>query len=269
MKTSADCECDISIIVASYRSERYLKNGLASVYDKIASQASCEIIVVNNDAHESLAEIRSLFPDVKIIDHKKNIGFGAANNLGAKMARGRYLFFLNPDSEIISDNIGQVLDEFESNEDIGAIGSQLINYNGKIQEWSAGFEASLPDLIRNNLGRPRSRKIWRSREKIAADWIAGTAMMVKKELFKSVGAFDNSFFMYFEDMDLCKRIRIHGKRIIYFPGFKIKHLEGGSYQNQHRQKKNYYDSQEYYFKKNRPKFEYWAVKIIRKILLCQ
>jgi O-antigen biosynthesis protein len=269
MKTSADCECDISIIIANYRSERYLKNNLVSVYGKIIPLASCEIIVVNNDEKENLTEIKNNFPDIKIIDHRKNIGFGSANNLGAKMARGRYLFFLNPDSEIISDNIRQVIDEFESNEKIGIIGSQLLEADGKIQKWSAGEEINFTSLVLNNIGLPRDKKIWKRKEKKAADWVSGTAMFARKEVFEKIGGFDGQFFMYFEDADLCRRIKKTGKSVIYFPAYKILHKSGRSYSSKKIQKKHYYDSQEHYFKKNRPKIEYWAVKIMRKILLCQ
>jgi GT2 family glycosyltransferase len=267
METSIDCKYDISIIIPNYRSERYLKNNLASVYDKIIPETSCEAIVVNNDEKESLAEIKNKFPDIRIIDHKKNIGFGAANNLGAKIAQGRYLFFLNPDSEIMSNNINQIIDEFKADENIGVIGSQLLEDGGKIQKWSAGREISIANIIRNNLGISGSRKIWQSKNPIEADWVAGTAMFIRKELFEEVGRYDEIFFMYFEDMDLCRRIKKAGKKILYFPAFKVLHKSGGSYGDKRFQKKHYYDSQEYYFKKNRPGAEHLCLKLLRRLFL--
>lgn len=266
MKISTNYKHEISIIILNYKSKHYLKNNLASIYDKIIPQISCEIIVVNNDEKENVEEIKKELPNIKIVDHKKNIGFGAANNLGVKIAESRYLFFLNPDCEIISDNIRKVIDEFESYKNIGIVGSQLLGDGGNVQKWSAGAEISLFNILKNNLGVSKSQKIWQSRNLIEADWVAGTAMFIKKELFEKIGGFDGQFFMYFEDVDLCKRIKKTGKKVIYLPAFQVLHKSGRSYRDKKIQKKHYYDSQEYYFKKNRPKIEYWLVKIFRPIL---
>jgi len=154
----------------------------------------------------------------------------------------------------------------EKDAKIGIIGGQLLKKNGETQQWSAGIETSLLNLIKNNLGFSRSRKIWKSEKKITTDWVSGTAMIIEKNLFQKIGGFDEKFFMYFEDMDLCGRIRKIGRKIVYFPQLKARHLEGGSYERREVKKKDYYDSQEYFFKKNRPKIEFWIIKSIRNFL---
>lgn len=253
----------ISIIIVNYQSKRYLMPCLSSIRRKIDPELISEIIIVNNDKEENLEEIKDNFPEINIIEREKNIGFGAANNLAAKEALGRYLFFLNPDCEIINCDIKKIIFDMEKDAKIGIIGGQLLGKKGEIQQWGAGIEASLLNLIRNNTGFSKSRKIWKSEKKITSDWVAGTAMIIKKDLFQKVGGFDEKFFMYFEDMDLCGRIRKIGRKIVYFPLLKARHLEGGSYGKQQIQKKDYYDSQEYYFKKNRPKIEFWIIRLIR------
>jgi GT2 family glycosyltransferase len=266
MKTSTQSKVNISIIIPNYRSEHYLKTNIASIYDKIGpSDLAFEVIIVNNDKEERLEEVQSQFQEILIQNHGKNIGFGAAINLGAKKAKGKYLFFLNPDCEIISQNIECVIRELEENPKTGVIGSQLIGNDGQIQEWSAGAEITIINLIRNNIGLSGSRKIWRKKNKAKASWVAGTALFIKKELFDKIGGFDEKFFMYFEDADLCKRARNYGSEIYYLPEFKVRHFGGGSYESKKVQKENYYNSQEQYFKKYYGIPGYLIVKTLRKI----
>ncbi|HRZ94969.1 MAG TPA: glycosyltransferase family 2 protein [Candidatus Moranbacteria bacterium] len=266
MEISAAQKYKVSIVIVNFQSKKYLASNLLSIRNKISSELISEIIIVNNDRKENLEEIEAEFPKIKLIECEKNIGFGAANNLAAKKALGRYLFFLNPDCEIINCDIKKIIFEMEKDAKIGIIGGQLLKKNGETQQWSAGIETSLLNLIKNNLGFSRSRKIWKSEKKITTDWVSGTAMIIEKNLFQKIGGFDEKFFMYFEDMDLCGRIRKIGRKIVYFPQLKARHLEGGSYERREVKKKDYYDSQEYFFKKNRPKIEFWIIKSIRNFL---
>ena len=265
MKILPDQKCDLSIIIVNYQSQCYLERNLASIYSRVKPQLNCEIIIVNNDAVETLEIIKKELSDIKIVDRKKNVGFGTACNLGATVAKGRFLFFLNPDCEIISQNIPDALNKFKERKDIGIVGSQLIKNDGKIQKWSVGAEISLWNLVKNNAGFSKSQHVWEKQKNIEVDWVSGTAMIIEKKLFEKTGGFDENFFMYFEDMDLCRKIRNFGKKVVYFPEFKVKHFEGGSYKESAFQKRNYYDSQEYFFKKNRPRWEYLVIKLISKV----
>jgi GT2 family glycosyltransferase len=267
METSTQSKVNISIIIPNYRSERYLRTNIASIYSKVRPfNLAFEVILVNNDREKKLEEIQSQFKEVLILNHGENIGFGAAINLGAKKAKGKYLFFLNPDCEIMSQNIEHVINEFEANPKTGIIGSQLIGSDDEIQEWSAGAEVTIISLIGNNIGLSNSRKIWRNKSKVKANWVAGTALFVRKDLFDEIGGFDEKFFMYFEDVDLCKRVRNNGEDVYYLPDFKVRHFGGGSYENKKIQKENYYNSQEQFFKKYYGISGYLFVKMLRSIL---
>jgi hypothetical protein len=224
-----------------------------------------EIILVNNDSDENIDEYGKRYGNIKIINIFKNEGFGRACNIGAKVARGRTLLFLNPDTEIVSGNVEMVLNE-QKNKNIAIIGSNLINSSGKTHKWSAGKKINIYDLVRNNLRLPRSRLIWNSPEKIRADWVSGTALFIRKEVFNKLGGFDEKFFMYFEDIDLCRRAKKHGHRILYFPHFQVFHHSGQSYDNKITQKKHYYASQEYYFKKHCGTFQAILLKILKMFL---
>ena len=110
----------------------------------------------------------------------------------------------------------RIFQEFSKNQQLSALGARLIEEGGGLQEWSAGREITLMDIILNNLGFWRSRKIWESPTAQEAAWVSGAAMLIKKEDFLAIGGFDEKFFLYFEDIDLCRRLRDKGKKIIYY-----------------------------------------------------
>ncbi len=258
---------DLSVIIVNYKSEHYLERCLSSFYASVSEGITYEVLVVNNYPEESLKKIKASFPEIKIIVNHKNGGFGHGNNFGAQNVSGKYLFLLNPDTEILEGNFISVLNEFEKDATVGALGGRLVSEDNSVQEWRAGKRISFWDLIRNNLQYPSSRHIWESEIKKEAAWVSGTSFFVPRQLFLNLKGFDENIFMYFEDIDLCERMRKEGRKIFYFPDFKVLHKGGGSYvqEGKNWQKQNYYDSMEYYFKKHRPKIEALAVKVIRKI----
>jgi hypothetical protein len=255
----------LSIIIVNYQSEAYLQKCLASLFQYNLG-IDFEIVIVNNDPEKNLEGIREKFPEVVLIDAPENKGFAAACNLGVKNSQGDLLFFLNPDTEIFG-SLDPIIGIFEKNPQIGAIGPKLLEKNGKIQEWSAGVEISLWDLIGNNLGWLRSRKIWESPETREASWVSGAALFTPRKVFSEVGGFDDNFFLYFEDNDLCRRIKQTGKKILYFPSIAIKHWGGKSFRDEKNKKNCYYQAQDYYFQKYHGNFSVFWLKILRKIFL--
>lgn len=226
----------LSIIIVNYKSEKYLAKCVSSIKEKILG-VDYEIIVVNND------DLDIKCPgEIKLINTGKNIGFGAACNAGAKIAQGEILCFLNPDTEIISENIGELLKKLEDNKKIAVIGPKLVMENGKIQWWCAGKEFTFWRLIKNNIGLIDSKKIWESEKEISADWVSGAALFMKREVFEKVGGFDEDFFMYFEDENLCRRIKKLGYEVLYCPEFSILHLCGKSRSSILKQKMQFFKS---------------------------
>ena len=258
-------EVKLSIIVVNYKSQDYLKGCLASVFAKIGGQLPFEVIVVNNDVEADLASVQSANPSIKIIQNKKNQGFGEGNNLGAKTARGEFLFFLNPDTEIISTNILELLEEFIKNPEIGIIGSQLLTTEHIAQEWGAGKAPSLWGILKNKLKKENKFQEEKT-DKQLFDWVSGTALFIRRELFEKINGFDENFFMYFEDVDLCLRVRKLGKKVLRFADFPVLHYGGKSYDEKRTQKKQYYQSQDYYFKKHFGFFQASLLKILRLIM---
>lgn len=252
----------LSIIIVNYQSRSYLERCLQSVFTKVNKVYEFEVIVVNNGFEQELLGLANLFPQLKIVQNQQNFGFGHGNNLGAHFAQGEIFFFLNPDTEIFSSNISEVLGEFNKNSEVGIVGSRLLTETKLTQDWSAGSEINLLRVLKNNLNQKevlgeRSQKL---------SWVSGTAMFVRKNLFEKLGGFDSQFFMYFEDVDLCTRVRKLGQTVLYFPVFSVVHYGGKSYGEKITQKKNYYESQDYYFQKHYGKGKMWLLKILRSIV---
>lgn len=234
----------LSIVTVNYKSEKYLERCLSSLYNYL-EEDSFESMVVNNDKDADLKKIEEKFPQTKIINNDGNVGFGAANNAGVKKATGEVLLFLNPDAEIISSNINDLLSKFDK--DVAVIGPRLVTDENKTQEWSAGKEFSLKQLIKNNLGFVENRKIWESKQEVITDWVSGAALFVRKKEFEEAGGFDEKFFMYFEDEDLCRKIRKNGHQVLYFPEFSVLHHGGKSRNGRISQKKQFLKSMLYFF----------------------
>lgn len=244
----------LSIVIVNYQSEKYLAKCLSSIKEKVLA-VEHEIIVVNNDENNIETHCDASLQDgnIRIINTGKNIGFGAACNLGARMAQGEILCFLNPDTEIVSNNIKILLDEFDKENKLAIIGPKLVVETSRrgvlAQEWIAGKKVTLLSTLLNNLGYKRDKKIWESKASVECAWVTGAAMFIKKDIFQKLGGFDEKFFMYFEDIDLCKRARQLGCKILYFPDFQIKHFGGKSFLSKAKQKSHYHTSQYIYFKK--------------------
>jgi len=252
----------LSFIIVNYRSSKYLKQCIASILEKVL-QVDFEIIIVNND-EEKINELESVSKDcleifeskeinkpnkkINIIEVNENVGFSRANNIGASRGQGEYYCFLNPDTKIISKNIESLIMKFDGDSAIGAIGPKILK-NGNIQLWSAGVDMTWDEILRGKVGMAKSEKIWQSNKEQDVDWVSGASLFINKDVFSEVGGFDEKFFLYYEDVDLCKRIKNINKKIIYCPLFEIEHLEGKSSNKKYKQKKEYFKSQEYYYNK--------------------
>ena len=254
---------DISFIVINYRSRDYLRRCVESIF-KYAKNFSFEVVIVNND--DAPLNGYSDLKNIRIIEHNLNFGFAQAANLGTKNAIGKILFFLNSDTEILDNNISEILGAL-SDLSVGAAAPKLILPNGSPQPWGAGYEITILDIVKNNFGFIKSSSIWTQDETSEIDWASGAALAISKEVFEKCNGFDEKFFMYFEDVDLCKRIRKTGKKIMLLPHIKIMHLGGQSKLGEKTQKKQYYESQNYYFKKHFGLFHCYLVKFLRNIAL--
>ncbi len=257
----------LSIIIVNYQSKEPLLYCLASInrflYKNSQLQNDFEVILVNNDK-QSLDNIPEYsFLNQKIIEVGKNVGFGTGANLGAIMAQGKYLLFLNPDTLFLDNSLNKALAYLENHREIGALGLSIISKSRRQPEnWSCGKKTTWGSILfRNTINKP-----WNKKTPQKVDWSSGAGLIVRKKAFRQVKGFAKEFFMYFEDQDLCLRLAKENYQIIHYPQAKILHLNGKSWRNKQDQKKYYRQSQLVFFKKHNSRVGYFILKAIYFVL---
>lgn len=230
---------DLSIIIVNYNVKEFLKNLLHSI-KKASQNISTEIIVIDNASDDgSIEMLREKFPEVKLISNEKNLGFGKANNIGLKLAKGKFILLINPDTLVSEDTFIKLIGFFETHPDAGMVGCKILNPDGTLQlacrrsfpgPWTSFTKVTgLSNLF------PKSKLFARynltyldENQTYEVDAISGSFMMMKKEVYEKVGGFDEQFFMYGEDLDLCFRIQKAGYKIYYVHTTQIIHYKGES-----------------------------------------
>lgn len=247
----------ISVIIVTYHSARDIVACLTSV-EKMLRDATHEIIVVDNASTDATVElVKQHFPGVQLIVNAENVGFAVGVNVGAEVAQGDVLLFLNPDAEIVQWK-NAVLARFLQSR-CGILGGALRSFNGDIQG-SAGFEPSwfteAIHALRLHYLLPLGRYVVNPkfyRDARAVDWVSGGLMLVKQSVWKALGGFDERFFLYMEDVDLCVRARKQGFNIYFDPAIQARHRLMGSSKSVRSAHAFYFPSLRAYFEKHRPK----------------
>ncbi len=229
---------EISFILVSWNVRDLLRRALAALLADSADIKS-EIIVVDNDSHDGTPEmVRAEFPNVRLIANSENVGFTRGNNQALALARGRYFFFINPDTEIVTGATRALLDFMDANPRVGIAGPQLLNPDHSVQPSRRSFPTFATALFETpRLSRSFPRNRWLTRyylrdtrddKRQDVDWITGAAMFVRREVYEQVGGLDENFFMYSEELDWCRRAKQAGWRVVYFPRAQVIHHEGKS-----------------------------------------
>jgi N-acetylglucosaminyl-diphospho-decaprenol L-rhamnosyltransferase len=259
---------ELSLVYVNFRSARLLRKSIESFRGNGIFHGKIEIIVANNDPSEAWAveALRRRFP-IRVINLPENRGFGNAANEAASIARALYLGFINPDTSMLSGKMTRIPEVFRKYPDIGILGARLVSRDGIPEPWSAGEDVSFWQIIRNNLGIPAGRRIWENSRPRRAGFVSGAALFIRRDLFRELRGFDERFFLYFEDADLCLRAKRSGYRVFFFPGVTFFHEGGMSHFTERAKKSAFYDSQRRYFVKHRPKWEGKTISIMRRIFL--
>lgn len=248
----------ISLVFVNYQSVGYLKEALESLFCFEKERSLFEVIVVNNDRSETamIGELSRQYP-FRIIESGKNDGFGSGCNRGVKLAQGSIFGFINPDIVWREPIVLAVARIFQQRPLVGVFGARLIGDDGGPESWSAGRAPSLCELMRNNfpawLSKDHSSEI--PGKLSFPDWVSGGALFVRAKLFEDIGGFDERFFLYFEDVDLCVAARIRGFSVAHDGGLSLTHRGGRSISSKRSQKRQFFSSQKKYFNKRRPRWE--------------
>jgi GT2 family glycosyltransferase len=247
---------DYSFIFVNYRSTALLQGALQSLQQAFKSPISAEYLVINNDPSER-AEIERLaldYPKTRVIHTEQNLGFGAANNIAGKLATGEILFFINPDTRFMRGNFFGLLEAFHFRPK-AVYGVALELEAGKREPWSAGRFPSLARLIATNLLPPLPPHPWRASQVTKTDWVSGAAFAIRHDFFQALGGFDETFFLYFEDVDLSQRAALAGGWVGVYPFIAFQHQGGQSHGTEKEKKQAYQVGQKKYFQKWRPSYE--------------
>ncbi len=225
---------DLSIITISHHHERFLQDCFTSLVEH-ASDISYEIILIDNTNSPDLYnDLIHDFPAVRFFSNKTAQGFAANCNKAFSLSSGRYILFLNPDTKIIDGNLGDLLKNADKIPNLGAFSSRLLNTDMTRQNSFRKFPSISAIIFRGlNLYKflppiPSYRRYmiddWRSGSLCEVDWMIGAFLMIKREVFKGINMMDEKFFLYYEDMDLCYRLKRSGYSCYYLPGVDVVHL---------------------------------------------
>ena len=211
----------VSVIIVNWNAGLALEACLGSV-----GSGDAEVIVIDNASTDgSAAAARARFPAVRVIETGENLGFAAGANRGAEAARGDVLVFLNPDARLLDGGLAALVDALLLVPGAGIAGGALVDERGRWQPAWARF-APIPHLLLDTtLGRLGSRI---RRRPYAVDWVYGTFMAVRRDVFRQLGGFDARYFLYGEDLDLCYRAGRLGVRTVHVPGAHAIHARNVS-----------------------------------------
>lgn len=272
----------LSIIILSYNTKDLIIKCLESIADKYKKQLEenkFEIIVFDNASTDDsvlaisnlksqLRSNRSQIVNIKLTQNKENLGFAKGNNLAAKEAEGKYLLFLNSDTEVLDEGLVQMTNFLEDHKEVGVLGAKLINED-KTEQKSAGKFYNLLNSFLMLFGGERLGLLrFSPKKETVVDWVSGAAMMVRKDLFERLGGFEERLFMYIEDMEFCFRVKKDKQKVFFYPYAKIVHKERKSSNREYAIIK-IHEGLLFFYRKHKSKLSYLILKymLISKSLI--
>jgi len=254
---------DLSILIVNYNTKDLLRACLKSIEKQV--HVSHEVIVVDNASSDSSAEVLpDEFPNVHFILSPDNLGFAAGNNLGLTLAKGEFCFCLNPDTELIDDSLDKLVARLKADKTIGIGAPKLLYGDGSLQRSIRPFYTFWGSLFDNRFMNPVFSKfptinkfvpvLLDHSKSSKVDWVKGAAFLIRTDLMKQINGFDEQFWIYGEEMDLCMQVWKAGYSIQYYHDLVIMHYEGQSTrQSSEKMFIQNYKSFYLFLKKNYPK----------------
>lgn len=226
---------DLSVIVVNYNNDRVLRDCLPALQEGLEELRAEVIISDNGSTDGSVQWIRSTFPQFRILENGRNLGFAEANNRAFEVSRAKYIFLLNPDTVVLDDAIPTMVSFLDDNTRAGAVGCKLLNADRSRQISARSFPTLLTYcLLETGLAEryPQNRfcgrlslTFWEGNSSRAVDWVSGAALMLRREILESIGGLDPYFFLTYDEVDFCHRIWDSGHEVWYIPDGQIVHLD--------------------------------------------
>lgn len=221
---------ELSIIIVNFNTKDYLKKCLDSI-DQNVKGINFEIIVVDNASDDDSASfIKENFPNVVLVENDRNLGFAKGVNQGLREARGEYVFLINPDTQVGKDTLKKLIDFAKKEKNLGAVGPKLINSDGSVQPSCYHEQTALGAIKEFWFGQQGTfeKYIPKSDKPVKVDAVVGAAMLIPRKTFDKVGFFDERYFLYYEDLDWCRRTQNLGFNIFWLPDASLVHGLGVS-----------------------------------------
>jgi len=218
---------EFSIIIVSYNTSDVLEVCLDSIFQ--SKEHNFEVVVIdNNSSDDSVEMIRENFKDVVLIQNSQNLGFAKAVNQGLKKAKGDFYLLLNPDAKVKNGAIKKLIDFAKRQRNLGAVGGKLINTDGTIQASCYNLPSVKNAILEFWLGKKGAFEKYypKSSKPVEVESIVGAAMLIPMKAIEQIGYFDERFFMYYEDLDWCRRAKRLKLKIFWHPDSQFIHLHG-------------------------------------------
>jgi N-acetylglucosaminyl-diphospho-decaprenol L-rhamnosyltransferase len=224
----------LSIIIVNFNSGRVTQGCLAALLDHRLPEQTEIIVVDNGSRDDSVLFLKSDFPEINVIDNKRNLGYAAGVNIGLAKAKGEFILILNPDIIALPDAVVKLVSFMDKNTDVGMAGAMLMSPNGQLQTSCFRYYTPLTIFYRRTwLGKTRLGRRALSnflmndydhRNVRDVEWLMGSCLIVRSRAARQVGGMDERFFMYFEDVDWCRRMWEFGWRVTYVPQAVFSHF---------------------------------------------
>ena len=220
---------ELSVIVVNYNDRVHLPACLSSL-ERALSSLSAEVILVDNQSEDgSQALVRSSFPWVRLVENDRNVGYPRANNIGFRESHGEYVLFLNTDTVVPAAAVASLLAGIKARPQTAAVGPALVHENGSFQVSFGKKVDFFSEIYQKLILNPYYRRALRHSQKPrAVGWLSGACLLARRAAFEAAGLFDEAFFFYFEDIDLCRRISGQGFKLVYLPAVQVAHVGGAT-----------------------------------------
>jgi hypothetical protein len=246
---------DLSIIIVNWNT----KDVLANCLRLMGSRGTVDVVVVDNASTDGSPHmVKEEYPEVRLIINERNVGFAGAANQGIRSSKARYLFLLNSDTLLKGHIIQDMVRFMEEHPKAGAMGPRLVLPDGSPQPYSFGCDPTIGYLLRRGLNlllRKGYLHNWGTEEVQEVDWVSGASLMLRRRALEETGLLDENFFLYFEDNDLCLRLRQKGWKVYFNPMVEVVHLGGESLAKNESARAEYYRSLLYYYSKHYGKLQ--------------
>lgn len=252
---------NLSIIIVNFNTRDLLRNCLTSIFNQ--KGVEYEVWVVDNASRDnSIQMVKNDFPKVKLIKNSQNIGFAKGNNVALRQAQGEYLFLLNSDTILKEETLSRICGFLKSNPEVGILGIKILNPDGSPQT-SVGKFYNLGNAFLMLFGGEKLGFLRDSPNKVTeVDWVAGAALIVRREVLEKAGFLDENLFMYMEEVEWCFRVKKTGFRVFFYPEAEVVHYVRAS-GSKTAAILGIYKGLTYFYRKHKP---LWELLVLRGML---